>query len=150
MNSVNYLRVEDGPIEDLGVCIVTEFYRLERDTEVGLLVAGFDYEPDRNIKESIDFVRKSAVEFGLLAETERVEAVLRLISGKTVSNEGGGTVASVEFGTPRECATLIHSPTYDRRLKPLGKIQRAQLGSFKRAPTQCARMIAIWRSGVMG
>ena len=35
----------------------------------------------------------------------------------------------------QNCATLIHRPIYDDRLKSLGKIQRALLGSIKRAPT---------------
>ena len=36
-------------------------------------------------------------------------------------------------------ATLIHSYAYDRRLSPLVKIQRAQLVTFKRAPTFVAQ-----------
>ena len=33
------------------------------------------------------------------------------------------------------CATLQTSRLHDERLKPLGKFQRASLGTFKRAPT---------------
>ena len=34
------------------------------------------------------------------------------------------------------CATFQTSRLHDERLKPLGKFQRASLGTFKRAPTR--------------
>ena len=45
LNEVCFLRVEDGEVAALGVSIATEFYQLERGTEIGLLFRGFEYEP---------------------------------------------------------------------------------------------------------
>lgn|SRR5665647_2593427 len=41
INDVEYLRVEDGDICELGLSIVEEFYKMPRDADIGILVSGF-------------------------------------------------------------------------------------------------------------
>ena len=38
MNAATYLRVEDGDLTNLGIQVLTEFYKINSDTNVGLLV----------------------------------------------------------------------------------------------------------------
>jgi hypothetical protein len=99
MNGVLFLRVEDGDIEDLGVRIATEFYQLQPQTKVGLLTAGFDFEPGPDDEGAIELVRWAVRRSSPVAEVDRVAAVLRLISGKTRNNHGDCITASAEFRT---------------------------------------------------
>ena len=46
MNKVRYLRVEDGPIADLGVQIATDVYRLKPADRINVIVDGFDWKSD--------------------------------------------------------------------------------------------------------
>ena len=41
INDVEYLRVEDGDICELGLSIIEEFYKMPRDADIGILVSGF-------------------------------------------------------------------------------------------------------------
>ncbi|OGA36224.1 MAG: hypothetical protein A3G80_02465 [Betaproteobacteria bacterium RIFCSPLOWO2_12_FULL_62_13b] len=99
MNGVNYLRVEGHGIADLGTLIVTNFYQLQPQMEVGLLTADFDYEPIHDCTRGLELVRQAGAQPRFAAEVERVAAVLRLMAGKTTSNYGEGTVAWVELRT---------------------------------------------------
>ncbi|MEI9929029.1 MAG: hypothetical protein WDM89_00305 [Rhizomicrobium sp.] len=43
-NGVNYLRVEDGDIVDLGIKIATKFYRLNESDQIDMIVDSFDWK----------------------------------------------------------------------------------------------------------
>ena len=45
INNVRYLRVEGMGVEDLGLKILRDFYRLPADTKFELIVEGFDLKP---------------------------------------------------------------------------------------------------------
>jgi len=44
-NGVRYLRVEDGDLVQLGVQIVGEFYHLPKDSQMELIIDGFEWHP---------------------------------------------------------------------------------------------------------
>lgn len=47
LNEVHFLRVEGKGIEELGMQIVSGFYRVDESATTGLLISGFPYRPNR-------------------------------------------------------------------------------------------------------
>ncbi|MEJ1959925.1 MAG: hypothetical protein WDM70_11315 [Nitrosomonadales bacterium] len=77
-----YLRVEEGDIVELGVRIATELYQLPLNTEVSLLVDGFE-RPRLMLGDVLGFVRELGSQQGFAADVEQISEILRATHGKT-------------------------------------------------------------------
>ena len=95
-----YLRVEEGDIVDLGMRIATELYQLPPNTEVSLLVDGFE-KPKLMMADVLSFVRKLGSQQGFAADVEQISEVLRAAHGNTwLDKDGAKHHAYATFGTP--------------------------------------------------
>jgi hypothetical protein len=107
VNDVCFLRVEHGNLIDLGLSIAIDFYEQDLNAIVGLLVDGFDYEPRQDFSKGIAIVRMAGAKPTCAPEVTRIASLLRLIAGKTTSNEGDGTVAHAVFESNGECIRIV-------------------------------------------
>jgi len=94
-NDWTYLRIEEGNIVDLGMRILTELYQLQSNAEISLLVDGFE-KPSTKMADVMHFVRQSVNQQEFAADVERISAVLRMVHGKTKSNEGDYAFAEIK------------------------------------------------------